>query len=83
MAVKQKTVQPETAPVIDFETALAQKVATQIDSEIDYTKFAQLVIVNLASLAKTRFINLLTSGENSFVPLTEIDAMALSEAKND
>jgi hypothetical protein len=83
MAVKQKTVQPETTPVIDFETALAQKVATQIDSEIDYTKFAQLVIVNLASLAKTRFINLLTSGENSFVPLTEIDAIALSEAKND
>lgn len=82
MAVKpQKNVQPESNTEIDLETALAKKFAEQIDSEIDYGKLTKLMIVILASLAKKRFITFLTSGENAFVPMTEIDIQALSEAK--
>ena len=82
MAVKpQKSVQPETTTEIDLETALAKKLAEQFDSEIDYGKLTKMTIVNLASLAKKRFITFLTSGENAFVPMTEIDVQALREAK--
>ena len=42
MAVKQKTVQPETTTEIDFETALAKKLAEQFDSEIDYGKLTKM-----------------------------------------
>ena len=56
MAVKpQKTVQPETTTGIDLETALAQKLAEQFDSEIDYGKLTKMTIINLASLAKKHF----------------------------
>jgi len=82
MAVKpQKTVQPETTTGIDLETALAQKLAEQFDSEIDYGKLTKMTIINLASLAKKRFITFLTSGESAFVPMNEIDVQALSEDK--
>lgn len=82
MAVKQqKNVQPESTTEIDFETALAQKLAEQFDSEIDYSKLAKLTIANLAVKAKTRFITWLTSGDSAFVPMNEIDVQALSEVK--
>ena len=82
MAAKtQKNVQPESTTEIDFETALAKKLAEQFDSEIDYGKLTKIKIINLASLAKKRFITFLTSGENAFVPMTEIDVQALSEVK--
>jgi hypothetical protein len=84
MAVKpQKSVQPESNTEIDLETALAKKLAEQIDSEIDYGKLTKMTIINLASLAKKRFVNFLLSGESAFVPVTEIDVQALSEVKSD
>lgn len=82
MAVKpQKNVQPESNTEIDLETALAKKLAEQIDSEIDYGKLTKMTIINLVNLAKKRFIAFLTSGESAFVPVTEIDVQALSEDK--
>jgi hypothetical protein len=82
MAVKPpKSVQPESNTEIDLETALAKKLAEQLDSEIDYGKLTKMTIINLASLAKKRFVNFLTSGDSPYVPMTEIDVQALSEGK--
>lgn len=82
MAVKPpKSVQPESNTEIDLETALAKKLAEQIDSEIDYGKLTKMTIINLASLAKKRFVTFLTSGENAFVPMNEIDVQAFGEVK--
>jgi hypothetical protein len=82
MAVKTpKSVQPESNTEIDLETALAKKLAEQLDSEIDYGKLTKMTIVNLASLAKKRFVSFLTSGDSPYVPMTEIDVQALSEVK--
>lgn len=84
MAVKQqKSVQPESVTEIDLETALSKKLAEQIDSEIDYGKLTKMTIIHLASLAKQRFVNFLLNGDSAFVPVTEIDVQALSEAKNE
>ena len=80
-AKQQKSVQPESNTEIDLETALAKKLAEQFDSEIDYAKLTKMTIVNLASLAKKRFITFLTSGESAFVPMTEIDVQAFSQDK--
>jgi hypothetical protein len=82
MAVKPpKSVQPESNTEIDLETALAKKLAEQLDSEIDYGKLTKMTIVSLASLAKKRFVSFLTSGDSPYVPMTEIDVQALSEGK--
>jgi hypothetical protein len=82
MAVKPpKSVQPESNTEIDLETALAKKLAEQLDSELDYGKLTKMTIVSLASLAKKRFVSFLTSGDSPYVPMTEIDVQALSEGK--
>ena len=82
MAVKTpKSVQAESNTEIDLETALAKKLAEQLDSELDYGKLTKMTIVSLASLAKKRFVSFLTSGDSPYVPMTEIDVQALSEGK--
>lgn len=84
MAVKPpKSVQAESNTESDLETALAKKLAEQLDSEIDYGKLTKMTIINLASLAKKRLITFLTSGDSPYVPMNEIDVQALSEVKSD
>jgi hypothetical protein len=87
MAVKtQKSVQPETTTEIDLETALAKKLAEQIDSEIDYSKLAKMTIVHLVVKAKTRFMTWLTSGDNipiDISPFPDLTALHSSEATHD
>lgn len=85
MAVKQKNVQPETTTEIDLETALAKKLAEQIDSEINYSKLAQMTIAHLVIKAKTRFITWLTSGDDTPInisPFPELSTIHGSEAIN-